>query len=99
MATLANWYIEAGAVHWWKNEAGGTSKGRDHLGREGNFAHHSVKIVSWSYYPGDFFRFNGADGKRYDAAYSTHYANPRWPGQCVSSVQQVFEQLAGFPKV
>lgn len=93
--TIANWYVNEKNLHWWTDSTVGTSRGKDHAGRSGNFVGNSVKISSWQEFDGGFFRFVGADGRRYDAAFATHYKNKAHPNQCVKDKEEL---LAKLPK-
>lgn len=92
--TVSNWYVIDRVLHWWVPDAEGTSRGRDHKGRQANFKGYSVPIQNWQRYEGGIFRFVGSDGKRYDAAFSTHYKNPRYPEQYVADEAALIAKLS-----
>lgn len=101
---VTNWHLEGSVLKWWTmipQQKGGktvipptATKGRDYQNHEGYFVGNSVPVVSYQSYSDGLTRFVGADGKTYIAAFSTHYNNPRYPAQCISSKQHLAEQLA-----
>lgn len=91
--TVSNWYINGANLHWWTRDSAGASRGRDHAGRADTFTGSSTPIKSWQEFEGGFFRFVGTDGRRYDAAFATHYKNKNHPEQCVSSKAELIAKL------
>lgn len=95
--TVENWYVVSGVLHWWMRGADGTSRGKDHLGRAGNFIEGTSQIRSWNEYDEGIFMFSDGN-RRYIAALKTHYSNPRYPAQCIENKEALLAKLAGIPR-
>jgi hypothetical protein len=101
---IANWYVLGDKLYWWTMLQGnvipkGTpsgaqiSTGHDFAGKAGKFIGSSIKIAQYARYNDGMWMITGTDGKRYIAAYPTHYANRNYPEQCVRDDQELEAQL------